>query len=281
METTTKIDDAVKRLASTELKDARECVDLIGTDASPALVKELLRVTRLKRRLFRTSATIRIFAGYYALIWLGLEFTHHLRGLAILPIHLLNLVALVIASLANASLYQKNLVASLHKWGDIAAVGPLAATLGVQKIDRNVVLDALTRLLPKMRASDVRLLTPGQRASLYATMKSKPEANPEFLIVLLKALEQIGDDAAIPHVERLAHIKPGGDKTDRVREAALACLPTIQERVRHLHEESVLLRPAGVGDELLRPVSAAAEVRPELLLRPTQPNESQVQNQIL
>ena len=98
---------------------------------------------------------------------------------------------------------------------DIRAVGPLADALELDaKSIRTVARKALTRLLPRLQASDAHLLNADQRASLHRALKSKDE---EFVIAALKAYEQVGDEKALPYVERLAEGYYNFRLTERLR----------------------------------------------------------------
>ena len=258
----TEIEKAVRQLRHFESTP----VDEYGADANPVLVRELMHVTRAKRRFGIIQRCLAVPLIVYVLAQVfGRLSGHHFSEWFIV----FEWTFIGIGALASASAYQKNLVGCLYSSGDCSAIGPLAETMWIAKIDRDIVLKALSRLLPQMRASDVNLVTQKQRASLYAALKLKPSKNSDFMVVLLNALEQIGDEAAIPYVERLADRPAKGDKALRVQQAARECLPALRDLVRRQHEENTLLRPAAESDELLRPASVTSADTPEQLLRAT------------
>ncbi len=132
---------------------------------------------------------------------------------------------------------------------------------------------ALIRLLPRLRVTDANLLTPGQRKLLY-TILSRNERNPwsinywsaDLKIAILRALEQIGDEKAIPYVEKAARTA----RNLEVRAAAQECLPYLTTRAEQLRVEQTLLRASASTtspDMLLRPTVATAPTEPQQLLR--------------
>lgn len=170
--------------------------------------------------------------------------------------------------LRYASTLHKNAANLLAKFEDERAVGPLIE--GLDFGDRNAIKTALKRLLPRLKATDASLLNAKQRARLYLELKwsREYEWNPfvdtEFIATILKALEQIGDETALPYVKRLArssHRQP-------IRQAAQECLPFLQQRLENI---GTLLRAADVPDThidtLLHPVQNTSEADPQTLLR--------------
>ena len=100
----------------------------------------------------------------------------------------------------------------------------------------------------------------------YLAPLSTTMVDEEFVIAILKSLEQIGDAAAIPPVTRLANRKGG---TDRIQQAARDCLPLLQANVGEMDFTQTLLRAAEfpAPDTLLRPAASAPTSREDELLR--------------
>ena len=131
----------------------------------------------------------------------------------------------------------------------------------------------LTRLLPRLQATDASLLTPGQRKLLYTILSSsdrypwyKSYWSADLKIAILSALEQIGDEKAVPHVAKLARTA----RNPQVRVAAQECLPFLQQRAEQTRIEQTLLRASMSTDSpdmLLRPTIAVAPTEPQQLLR--------------
>src|SRR6202008_1928522 len=98
----------------------------------------------------------------------------------------------------------------LARIDDVRCIGRLAEALEWPDATvRSVVITALTPLLHRVKASDRVFQTPHQRANLHR-MLTLPNArlHTEFLVSILKALEQIGDEAALPYVQNLAKALP-------------------------------------------------------------------------
>jgi hypothetical protein len=177
----------------------------------------------------------------------------------------------------------------LAELDDVRLIGPLTDTLKVE--DRRVQAragDALTRLLPLLKASDRDLLNVGQRAILCRVL-AKPlndlfrsdlvmlltrqtHRMAELQAAILKAFEQVGDGKALPIVERLATGEAKTADQQRVQAAASECLPYLQTRAAQERAHQTLLRPSGIAetatDTLLRPAGASEAADAEQLLRP-------------
>lgn len=159
---------------------------------------------------------------------------------------------------------------ALSKAGDPRAVGVLALALrDGDAYVRDVAERALRHLLPRVRASDAAYIAADQMNALLH-LGYRDDYGHSLKIPLLAALEQIGDERALPVVEHLH-----ADPAPQVREAARECLPFVQERVRRARESATLLRAsAATGaitppNQLLRPASAAMTTGtpPDQLLR--------------
>lgn len=101
-----------------------------------------------------------------------------------------------------ASRKQQAVVAAITQFDDVRAVGPLAEALdfpGEQIAP--IVQKTLIRLLPRLKASHSSLLNSTQRACLSRALQA---GNPALTLAILKAWEQVGDEDAIPEVQRLA-----------------------------------------------------------------------------
>jgi hypothetical protein len=167
----------------------------------------------------------------------------------------------------------------LARYDDVRAIGPLAESL--EWPDESVkatARTALTRLLPQLRVSDAGLLNAKQRGCLYRCLKM-PNAmrHSAFLFALLKCLEQVGDEAAVPYVTRLAKSVALTRVQKRVRQAAEECLPFLTLRAEQMRHSQILLRPAGVDGStaavLLRPAVGGTEADPQQLLRASHTDE--------
>lgn len=137
--------------------------------------------------------------------------------------------------------------------------------------------DALTRLLPRMKSSETTLLNERQRGCLYRRLKlSNARRDAPLIMAILKALEQVGDLAAVGYVKKLSESRPVTPAQKRIVEAAQDALPYLQRRADMNEGSQYLLRASHAADyapeQLLRPSSEQA-TPPELLLRPSEPRE--------
>lgn len=167
----------------------------------------------------------------------------------------------------------RELANQLAELDDIQAVGRLAEALWWPDTHiRYIAAQALTRLLPRLRASDATVLNSSQRNALYRMLTlSSARTSATLITTILKALEQVGDSAAIPYVDALAKNKPLTISQKRIVEAAAACLPYLQDQARHTMESQQLLRAASSApippQELLRAAFATPEQDAAHLLR--------------
>jgi hypothetical protein len=168
----------------------------------------------------------------------------------------------------------RELMQRLADYDDVAGVGALAETLEwPDPRVQDMAASALKRLLPRLRASDAHLLTRGQRACLYRRLTmSQVGRDGTLILAILAALQQVGDEAAIPHVRRLADGKVLSPTQRKVQAAAQECLPYLETHASQQRASQTLLRasaqehtPAG---DLLRPAESANATVPQELLRP-------------
>ena len=144
--------------------------------------------------------------------------------------------------------------------------------------------------LMQLRASDAERLTSDQKAAL-ATILDRPYEDGDLTLAVLKALEQVGGEEAVPAVKKLADKagKPG--KYASIHYAAEECLPYLQNHAQERRASQSLLRPTRVeaapASHLLRPVSAwNGGTSGKRLLRPvstrevpqTMPHEAPITN---
>ena len=154
---------------------------------------------------------------------------------------------------------------------DVSLIGSLLDAITVDFRDstlRESLHQSLTRLLPCLQASDAARLLPRHITTLNNEVKhsfiSRWESGVkvDYLLVVLKALEQVGDETSLPTVEKLFETTDN----DRVLKAAEACLPFLQQRA--VLGKHTLLRAASHNTaDLLLPAHGAAEPAPDMLLR--------------
>lgn len=169
---------------------------------------------------------------------------------------------------------QMELAQALVAAKDVQAVGPLAEMLEWPDIEcRRQAEYALTALLPLVKASDVNLMTTKQKSALYPMLRpSETRRHWQLQLAILAALEQIGDEAAVPLVQQLADMKNASPVHKRIKDRANECLPSLDARARQTRDSQTLLRgsamTATAPDMLLRPASPTNESDPQQLLRP-------------
>ena len=133
---------------------------------------------------------------------------------------------------------------------------------------RESLRQSLTRLLPRLQASDAARLLPRHITTLNNEVNhsfiSRWESGVkvDYLLVVLKALEQVGDETSLPTVEKLFETTDN----DRVLKAAEACLPFLQQRAV-LGKHTLLRAASHSAADLLLPAHGAAEPAPDMLLR--------------
>ena len=203
------------------------------------------------------------------------EFGVFALGLADLPhrIHWPVMTLLIAASGATLAgtlrgiRTQKRAAGALAQLDTIQAIGPLAEALRIDDSRiRRLAETALSPLLIRLQSSDSGILNSAQRDSLNKSLTSR---NMEYVLALLKALEQVGDATSLPQVRRMAestHTRP------QVADAARSCLPFLLMRIEQTRAASTLLRPAmptKSDSTLLRPIQFTHTSDSGALLRPT------------
>ena len=193
------------------------------------------------------------------------------------PIAMLTLPFTQLFFLVRIGMRYRRTTEALAAADDVRIVGPLINRLRIDKkslFGPGVVRQALTRLLPRLRASDASLITAEQQAHLSRSLAAlaKLGHDTELQLAILAALQQVGGEQAVPVVEGLAHTS--GER--RVREAAQACLPYLQERAKHERSRNTLLRASSAtardGGQLLRSTEGSTTTGPEELLRAIRPD---------
>lgn len=161
---------------------------------------------------------------------------------------------------------------------DPRLVGTLAEYCFARRdIVRNAALSGFWRSLPCVQPEHRVLLTDAEVRALVRVMCTHPKA--EGVLALLQAFRHIGDGRALPAVKALASgellsFEQGAwtrPTRDRVRHAALECLPFLEQRAEEDRQRATLLRAAQApaeGDGLLRPAHGSGEAEAEQLLRP-------------
>lgn len=172
--------------------------------------------------------------------------------------HLMGIVSTLtgVMIVSNRINVRRSILSALQQTNDIKQIGLFALCINENDAGvRSIAKNALTRLLPKTQASDSQHLTSDEMQALIDAIRRQKDY-PTFMLALLKGLEQIGDERALPNVEALTrdpYIFPA------VRQAAWDCLPYLQIRAEQAEQAQTLLR-----------ASSGSEISPGTLLRPAQ-----------
>jgi hypothetical protein len=205
--------------------------------------------------------------------YMAYQAIHQWRGGSIILAVFFALVAIWFTQLHRFTLTPQleRLATKLASVDDIQAVGTLVEmTSWPEARIQSMAMAALTRLLPRMKASDTQLLSRAQRFQLYQSLKLvNARRHAEFQEALLTALEQIGDTAALPYVRSLAAESPTSLRQQRVIVAARACLPFLEECAQHNSSSQILLRAINKPspEENLLRSAKPIEIDPDQLVR--------------
>lgn len=246
--------------------EAVAVLERLGDDAIEPLV-DLLRVESRKRKKRL------VIYGTVMFLWVAAMLTMALTG------HSHNIASFSgltggLASLAAFSQAQKNAASWLSRFDDVRTVGPLLQALEFQdKGIRQVAVERLVVLLPRLQASHANLLNVDDRAALRQVLRHGLYAKETPLVIAaLQAIRQVGDEKMLPLVEKLVDMHVSKTGQDRVRDAAIETLPYLRELVGRQHEAQTLLRaatdPGNPAETLVRPAQGAPTMDPSLLVRP-------------
>ncbi len=150
----------------------------------------------------------------------------------------------------------------------------MADVLGFEDVElKKIAREALKILLPRLQATDSDLLSTTQRQHLHGIFKQQ---DAELTLILLHALEQVGDLRDWNAVQTLANRKTEGKIRGKAKAkpeviyAAQECLPFLQANAERQEVRHTLLRAAdshfNTPDILLRPAQNTAS-EPQQLLR--------------
>jgi hypothetical protein len=270
---------------------------------SPDQLVELITMEQRRERRSRPYWWMAISAMIgtlvTAIIFLGMRPYYDInivRGLIYLllltPLPLALLVSVTPASWAGRSITA--ITIKMDDPGYVTAILTLLARspqIGETPAKITNLRHVLTRLLPHVTPEQARGWTDGQRNVLTLPLASL--ADPQYRssnrlfgartytkwcedsIVLLKALEQIGDGRELATVRKIGELKPRTPVEERLRAAANECIPYLEIRATERDRAQTLLRASGAPDSpaaeiLLRPATASgAAVSGDQLLRPS------------
>lgn len=175
-----------------------------------------------------------------------------------------------------------SLASIIEETQDLRFLSILLALQKEMKADPTVtrsVYNALRRLVPQIVHGDSSGISVSERIQALLLILGAPYKDVELTLSVLKALEQIGDESAIPAVTELAETSAATPGMKRIQQAARECLPYLHIHADEMRQARTLLRasnPAfGGTDDLLRPSTPMKPYpHPEQLLRPPQPEDN-------
>lgn len=229
----------------------------------PVMERELTRVRRL---IYLVWSCVVVY-----IVFILLDAIHHRWGRVVRDCGRICMFYLALAMPMSKSPRLKSLLSIVSNLDDKRLVGPLLQAQRYHEV-RSAIQTALLHLLPQLQHTDAFLLKDAERTLLYQSLNS---TNPEYVLTVLKALEQVGDSKALPYVEKLVYPADKQDKQNKrneaVVQAAQECLVFLQQRIERQQISQSLLRPSdkatAVPDTLLRSASATQDTEPAQLLR--------------
>ena len=276
--------------------DITATTTVISTDTAQTEAQEILPVqstsglmtrerSKLRRRKKKHLATLLLLEACCAITFVAaLAGLHVLQTdtAAMFRLYALAFLTLALAVVPMIWVMLKPVdvnIEELAQSRDVNAIPTLidSMNLGITKKHRQRVTRALTLLLPLLKTSDARLLTPLRRHTLNVTLGGcfQPHlrgVDEDLTLAILKAYEQVGDEKAIQVVERIANHRPRNESERRIQEAAKECLPLLCANIGEVASTQTLLR-ASDGQTttspamLLRPAASASTTSPAELLR--------------
>lgn len=180
-------------------------------------------------------------------------------------------------ALTHAMDVYRRLVSGLteRQTGEAASLGELIETIMPQEqtASRPVVRQIASRL-QQLEPEDSHSLTTRHRSILYRYLLPRPKSSvlafydKEFILAIIHALTRIGDNEALPAIQRLAE----SARDEEIRAAAVASLPALHA----CQKQQSLLRPSlspGAEQTLLRP-TGGVQTDPYPLVRPVEEESS-------
>jgi len=213
----------------------------------------IMAVDRYRRQSGRYAFKAGLYVVLFLLWLLAVQFSPE-------PWHLVLFWCMLATFLANAVLNKspdngrRQLVLLGQNLEDVRFVLPLLRLLYEPTHDKPdpVLADVLKRLLPRLRYRDAKHWKTEDRSLLLLPLQNRGDA--DLTLCALRALEQVGDENAIPIVERLASMFMSDA---RIADAARECLPYLRTNVEQSRQSQTLLRATqpvfDLGVSLLRP----------------------------
>lgn len=168
----------------------------------------------------------------------------------------------------------KRAVLLLASLDDLRAVGPFLELLTHPSKDlQQAASQMLTRLLPRIQADDISLLTTAHWRQIYDILATSPRMlrknniDAELVVALLRFVGRAGNAVFIHSVKPLAAGNGLSPEGSMVQTAAQACLPLLLERSQEKNSQTLLRASMPGSDCLLHPASFREEAAPQQLVR--------------
>ncbi len=269
--TARSIGDAGTRVVWMEDKQQNNSVTSLSSGAAESLSTRLRKLALLRRRNIGITAGSAVFGTALAFLSMSTLASGHRLDTFLIPGMLISLASMIFFSFSG-TYAQRNLTNALIHSDDLRIIPPLIQASATVEISGTTAVMLLTRLLPRMRASDSQLLSSDDRTLLHTAI-AKHARNTEFVLAAISALQQVGEAPSIPTVQRLAERSGRGSADPSVREAARECLQFLQQRAAMSEANHTLLRAssqsAAPTDTLLRAIGGSTPTASSELLRTT------------
>lgn len=260
------IDAAARRKLSRE--EAGEKLAALGPNAVEAVVAQV----RLRRQTDPDPSERVALLFSWAVVFSAIEIGSMKQPIGRIAIDcaLMLALALVISVILRRWKYYYDATWALFSLDHSRVIPHLSDSLFSYKPElRRASTEALTRLLPKVKASDAAIFNSAVRNNLRLALMQR---GPDLAVAILTALEQVGGEEDIAAVANMAHYRQGrAAKSDEVRRAAERLLPVLMEKVERDRAGGSLLRAADApepdGATLLCAAAAGAQTGPDALLR--------------
>lgn len=271
---------------SEQCANAARVIQNMGPDAIPFLLQVLDEQTRIIQRR-RIYPYLSLASSICSVLLLGSLFMSDQparSGLLLIPFLHLTYLFLVPWFLTNRSLRIDAGVLFAHL-ATREQVGTLIDLMEHGKDESTrAVHRALTRIFSQMQASDAHYLSTAHRKKLARQLarfhEHRKATEVEFILALLRALQQVGDSSFIEPVELL--IEQGSDSIGRrIQPAAKECLPYLQFFAEQEAKSGTLVRAVTTpvdeqaSSRLVRPAATRPDVEPAVLLRSASREEAE------
>ncbi len=159
------------------------------------------------------------------------------------------------------------------------ALGILSEKHADQFSFRTDIFVAISRLLPEISTDQCRDWTPEERHALSRGLNTVLPSSAggrdalshspgDFAIVILKVLQRIGDSREIEIVRLVSTIDPITEQHQKVREASVKCIKSIEKRLNQIPTGANLSETAGAPPNRIRTPVRGVETDVRHLLRP-------------